>query len=1617
MADLNTLNLDTIVENNSNLLFIDTNINNYQSLIAGSNATSIILLDSTRNGIEQITETLTNYDQVDSIQIVSHGQAGTLQLGSASLNGSNLDNYSADFAMWSKSLTENGDILLYGCNLGSGTIGQDFVTNLSQLTNADIAASDDLTGNRNLGGDWDLEIATGEIEAELMIDAATRNIYSSVLETILDFDDFTDTSQLTLNGNATQVGNVLRLTSAGKKQQGSIFFQEALAVDNNTSFSTQFQFKLSGGTGGADGFTFILQNDPQGVNALGDKGGGLGYRTVTKSLAIEFDTFKNGKDINNNHLAVLRDGDTNNVLTTVNAPFDLNSGNSLNAWIDYDGDSDLLEVFLADTLVKPETASLSQNIDLAEVVGDQAYIGFGAGTGGLTNNHDLSNWEFTTTNSDNNPGDIEAATSIEYDNFADTNQLTLNGNATQVGNALRLTSTDGLNQQGSIFFNEALAVDNNTSFSTQFEFKLSGGTDGADGFTFILQNDPQGLNALGESGGGLGYRTVTESLAIEFDTYKSGTDINNNHLAILRDGDTNNPLTTTNAPFDLNSGDFLNAWIDYDGDSDLLEVFLADTVVKPEMAFLSQNIDLAEVVGEQAYIGFSAGTGGYTNNHDLNSWEFSTTNSDNNPGDIEAATSIEYDNFVDTSQLKLNGNASQSGNNLKLTSAGKKQQGSIFYQEALTVDPDTAFATEFEFQLLGGTDGADGFTFILQNDPQGLNALGDKGGGLGYRGINQSLAIEFDTFKNGNDINNNHLAILRDGDTNNALATVNAPFDLNNGNSLNAWIDYDGESDLLEVFLADSPIKPETATLSQNIDLAEVLGDQAYIGFGAGTGGKVNSHELNNWKFTSNPYNPGVIGLETSIYNVNELDGSVEVTILRTQGSDGVVTIDYDTIDATATAREDYNAASGTLIFADGETSKTVTIPLLNDNLKEGNEDFSFTIDNLVGDATLLAPRTALIKIVDDETGLEPIIDYVDFADTSQLNLNGNAIQVGNALRLTPAAKNQQGSAFYERPLAVDSNTSFETQFQFKLGDGAVGSDGFTFMLQNSLQGLNALGDKGGGLGYRDIAQSLAIEFDTFKNGTDINNNHIAILRDGNLDNALATIAVPFDLNDGSLRNVWVNYDGNSDLLEVFLADTLVKPESALLALDIDLASVVGDQAFIGFSAATGGAFDNHDLNNWEFTTNSELLFAPPSSPDVKSETILLGLNQPSAIDWTPDGNILFVAEKGGMIKVSQNGELLDTPFIDLSAQVNGTRDRGLIDIAVHPNFFNGSPYVYAAYTYDPPEVFLNTGLAGSDGNGNRAARLTRIMADPTTNYTTAIPGSEVVILGKNSIWENFNGFANSTRDFEEPPAGILADGSNLEDFLAGDSESHTIGTVEFGSDGALYVTNGDGTSYNKADPRTFRVQDIDNLSGKVLRIDPITGEGLADNPFYNGNPNANRSKVYQLGLRNPFRMTVHPETGQVYIGEVGWSRWEEINAAAPGANFGWPYYEGGSGTNAPTREYQDLPESLAFYASGVETTSSLLGLNHSVDGINAIVLGDIYTGDAFPKEYQGDLFFNDLGQGIVRNINFDQSGNVASIDTFTTGANVVVQIMEAPDGSLYYVDLDDGIVGRWFFS
>ena len=364
----------------------------------------------------------------------------------------------------------------------------------------------------------------------------------------------------------------------------------------------------------------------------------------------------------------------------------------------------------------------------------------------------------------------------------------------------------------------------------------------------------------------------------------------------------------------------------------------------------------------------------------------------------------------------------------------------------------------------------------------------------------------------------------------------------------------------------------------------------------------------------------------------------------------------------------------------------------------------------------------------------------------------------------------------------------------------------------------------------------------------------------------------------------------------------------------------------------------------------------------------------PTAFDWAPDGT-MFIAKLSGVVRVFDGNNLLAEPFIDISDQVNIGGQRGLLGLAVHPEFPQ-QPYVYLAFSYDPPdEVPDQSGLG-------RVTRLVRYTADPNSNYQTALPNSEVILL-------------------ETPP---------VQNF-------HAAGAIRFGNNGELFFSHGDGTQVSAAPtPNQAEVlQSIDNPFGKLFRIDPITGNGYADNPFFNGDVTSIESKVYNYGLRNPFRFAIHPETGEPFIGDVGWTNWEEINTGK-GNNFGWPLYEGGNGVSLRTTALAEDLEFQDIYNTTSAITAPIYGVSHE-DGGRSITLGDFYTGNAYPEIYQGALFFADFnGDSGVDALTFDAQGNIDSALNFTD-EKFVTQISMGPDSHLYFSNLVTGEIGRWSFN
>lgn len=392
--------------------------------------------------------------------------------------------------------------------------------------------------------------------------------------------------------------------------------------------------------------------------------------------------------------------------------------------------------------------------------------------------------------------------------------------------------------------------------------------------------------------------------------------------------------------------------------------------------------------------------------------------------------------------------------------------------------------------------------------------------------------------------------------------------------------------------------------------------------------------------------------------------------------------------------------------------------------------------------------------------------------------------------------------------------------------------------------------------------------------------------------------------------------------------------------------------------------------------------------PGFTQEVVTNKLDGPTSFAFAPDGRI-FVTQKAGTVRVIANNQLLPENFVDISQEVNQAFNRGLVGIAVHPGFPQ-TPYVYLAYVYQPKEAY------GHKETGARLSRVMRVSADPA-NANKGLPESKVVLLGAGGEFAQIGNPDKSDR----PPFSCQDESGNaLRDCIPVEGTAHQANMLRFGRDGALYVGIGDGGEYDAAG---LRAQDLNSLSGKIVRINPLTGAGYTNNPFYNGDPQSNRAKVYMLGLRNPFRFTFHPTTADLVIGDVGKSSWEEVNRGRAGANFGWPCFENSDpGMTAPPCD--------KVHAASKQLVFPLHAFPHT-EGRVAIIGGDFYTGVNFPAEYRGAYCFGDYNVGKIWMLTTTNNG--AQVKEFAGNFAGLVQISMGPDGNLYVLTVRGGTLYR----
>jgi glucose/arabinose dehydrogenase len=438
--------------------------------------------------------------------------------------------------------------------------------------------------------------------------------------------------------------------------------------------------------------------------------------------------------------------------------------------------------------------------------------------------------------------------------------------------------------------------------------------------------------------------------------------------------------------------------------------------------------------------------------------------------------------------------------------------------------------------------------------------------------------------------------------------------------------------------------------------------------------------------------------------------------------------------------------------------------------------------------------------------------------------------------------------------------------------------------------------------------------------------------------------------------------------------------------------------------------------------------------------TVFSGLTNPTNVRFASDGRV-FVAEKSGLLVVFDSlADQTPTVVADLSKEVDDYWDRGLLGLALDPNFPT-SPYVYLLYTADAPP-------GGTIPTWNDSCPSP---PGPTTDGC--------VVSGK-IVRIQLSG------DTMTGSPQVLVSDQWCQQF-----PSHSIGDLNFGPDGDLYASAGDGASFDyvdygqsggstgsptrknpcgdppagaggvetapTAEGGALRAQSFRRpsgqpvvLNGSVIRINPATGLAAAGNPN-SGSADANAKRIVAYGFRNPFRFTFRPGTSELWVGDVGWDTWEEIDrvtspTSSPSLDFGWPCYEGVGAQ--PGYQSTSLNLCTGLYSAGT-ATAPYYTYNHG----NSVVSGDgcptangssitgdaFYTAGSYPAAYNGALIFADHTRNCIWAMLAGSNGlpDPSSIQLLVGGAANPVDVEAGPGGDIFYADLEGGTIQRISYS
>lgn len=380
------------------------------------------------------------------------------------------------------------------------------------------------------------------------------------------------------------------------------------------------------------------------------------------------------------------------------------------------------------------------------------------------------------------------------------------------------------------------------------------------------------------------------------------------------------------------------------------------------------------------------------------------------------------------------------------------------------------------------------------------------------------------------------------------------------------------------------------------------------------------------------------------------------------------------------------------------------------------------------------------------------------------------------------------------------------------------------------------------------------------------------------------------------------------------------------------------------------------------FAASARLARAQDLPAGFEVTTFVEGLDQPVAMDFAPDGR-LFVAERDGRVRIVQDGILRPDVFAEQPVFVDN--ENGLLGLALDPQFdSNGHVYVFATISTSEAQIIRFT-----ESRDPIPATFTDSQSGPSEHADDAYAADQPPADA--SPWT-----------LGQPGAAVQR--RVIRDHLPTRGTYHSGGGLKVGPDGKLYFSIGDNLIEDNG-------QDMTSLAGKICRIN-LDGSTPTDNPFVT--PTGTPRAIWALGFRNVFRFCFAPD-GRIFamdVGSDGNGRREEINLVRPGANYGWPRVEGRQGL-FPNPRFTDP-------------------IYDYHDGGAAPVGAVYYTGQNFPPDYSGSLFYLEYVLNRVYRVSLAGDRAVGH-ELFYQAAGGVVDMLQGPDGCLYYSELLTGRIRR----